>query len=375
MKRILFLFAGLVALSTNAFGTNNVSSETEISSHHRITDYGNSFIFSEGGIEFSVFPDGQFDFFMPNYGPNVSIGVNRPGFNMSFNSGYDYNPYLQYDNFGAIIQIENTPVYYDYYGRVNQIGNIFINYNRLGNITSIGGLNIYYRNNRFFRYDGFINNFNRRYVFRPWHQFYSVPAVNFCIVNRNPYRQFYRPTRYVYYRPYRNNVRDFNINRRRTNRSNNATRYAQTPRNERERNIQRRVTRSFETIATTRATRGDSTNSVTGRTNSTSRNNGITTRSTTPRNNSVDNTGQIRNNTFVNRSSRNNSNTNVTTSRNTVSDNRLATQTRNPKVNTSRSYVAGSQNKNTTAAVKTRSKTSSNSTQNATRSSSRSSRN
>ncbi len=24
---------------------------------------------------------------------------------------------LQYDEFGAIIQIENTPIYYDYYGR------------------------------------------------------------------------------------------------------------------------------------------------------------------------------------------------------------------------------------------------------------------
>ena len=88
--------------------------------------YSKSFIFIEGGIEFSVFPDGQFDFVMQNYSPNVNFGFNTPTASITFNSGYDYNAYVQYDDYGAIIQIENTPVFYDYYGRVTQIGNITI---------------------------------------------------------------------------------------------------------------------------------------------------------------------------------------------------------------------------------------------------------
>ena len=179
MKRILFLFAGLVALSTTAFATNTTTLEAEASINNYVRGYGNSFIFNEGGIEFSVFRDGQFDFYMPNYGPDVSVGINSPGFSLSFNSGFDYNPYVQYDSFGAIIQVENTPIFYDFYGRVNQIGNIFISYNGFNRINRIGGLNVYYRNNAFWRYDGFINVYNRAYVWRPWHRFYAIPPVNF----------------------------------------------------------------------------------------------------------------------------------------------------------------------------------------------------
>ena len=262
MKRILFLFAGLVALSTTAFAINNTTSEAEASINNYVRGYGNSFIFNEAGIEFSVYADGQFDFYMSNYGPDVNVGINSPGFSLSFNSGFDYNPYLQYDNFGGIIQVENTPIYYDYYGRVNQIGNIFINYNNRGRINRVGGLNVYYRNNSFWRYDGFINIYNRAYVYRPWHRFYAVPAVNFCIVNINPYRQYYAPVRHVYYRPYTNNVRHYNVNGRRngnreTRRNNTriSNRYVQTPRNERERSVRRTAESRNATIAQTRATR------------------------------------------------------------------------------------------------------------------------
>ncbi|MDP5082472.1 MAG: hypothetical protein NWP87_07455 [Winogradskyella sp.] len=261
MKRILFLFAGLVALSTTAFGTNNTITEAEASITNYVRGYGNSFIFNEAGIEFSVFADGQFDFFIPNYGPDVRVGINSPGFALSFNTGFDYNPYVQYDSFGAIVQIENTPIFYDFYGRVNQVGNIFINYNGFGRINRIGGLNIHYRNNVFWRYDGYINAYNRSYIWRPWHQFYAVPHVNFCVVNVNPYRQFYAPVRYTYYRPYINNVRHYNINNTRRgyaqvgrhdaiNRTRNQ--YAQSPRNDRERATRKNAERRNNEITRTR---------------------------------------------------------------------------------------------------------------------------
>lgn len=256
MKRILLL-AVLIVVSTTLFATTIRVAETEASLNNYVRGYGNSFIFNEGGIEFSVYRDGQFDFYIPDNGPDVSVGINTPGFTLSFNAGYNYNPYVQYDRFGAIIQIQNTPIFYDFYGRVNQIGDIFIAYNSFNRISRIGGLNVYYRNNIFWRYDGFINTYNRAYVWRPWHRFYILPPVNYCVINVNPYRQFYSPVRHIWYRPYRNNVRYYNVNNGRrgntqiTRRNSN---YVQTPRTQRERTIQRTVTRRNAEITRRRTT-------------------------------------------------------------------------------------------------------------------------
>ena len=58
----LFL-TGIIVQATTTSSTNLISTNTYVSG------YGNSFIFVEGGVEFSVFPDGQFDFYMPVYRP------------------------------------------------------------------------------------------------------------------------------------------------------------------------------------------------------------------------------------------------------------------------------------------------------------------
>ncbi|WP_339623893.1 hypothetical protein [uncultured Winogradskyella sp.] len=392
MRKVLFLFASLMLVNITATATTNTI-EGETSIMNSVRGYGNSFIFNEAGIEFSVFADGQFDFYIPNYGPNVNVGINNPNFSISFNSGFDYNPYLQYDSFGAIIQIENTPVFYDFFGRVNQVGNIFINYNGFGRINRIGGLNIHYRNNVFWRYDGFINNFNRGYVYRPWHRFYGVPQANFCIVNLNPYRQFYTPVRHIYYRPYRNNVRHFNINGRRGNtefgRRSNTTRisdrYVQRPRNNRERTIRRNATRNNTAIASTRASRLNSTSranrSITNNTTNTSRRNNTATANRSNTNRSVtmnERTRNTRSNTNATRSNSRNRNTsaiestrrtrnNVTTTRTGVSnkvETRKSPSVRKPNATKSRTYTKAktqnnrqpsvSQNKRTSSSVKTK---------------------
>jgi len=170
--------ASVMLISSTSFANNNTSTETTVSNYNYVRGYGNSFIFTEGGIEFSVFADGQFDFYAKTFGPNVNVGFSNRNVSFSFNTGYDYNPYVQYDDYGAVIQIENTPLYYDYYGRVNQIGNVHINYNNFGRVNRVGGLNVFYRGNVFSHYTGFINTYNRGYVYRPWHRYYAVPAVN-----------------------------------------------------------------------------------------------------------------------------------------------------------------------------------------------------
>ncbi len=172
----------------------------------RYRGYTNSFIFQEGGIEFAVFPDGQFDFNYLDYGPNFNIAINTPNAHFSFNSGFNYDRFVQYDAYGAVIQIENVPIFYDPYGRVNQIGDIFIDY-RNGWVRRIGNLRVYYgRPGVVVNYRGYINNWNRHYVYRPWHNYYAVPIVDRCVVYNAPYRRYYNPVRFSwnYHRNYWN---------------------------------------------------------------------------------------------------------------------------------------------------------------------------
>lgn len=168
--------------------------------------FSNSFIFVENGITFAVYPDGEFDFYIDRQ-VNLQAGVRLGGAAVTFNSGFNYNPFVQYDDYGAVIQVEHVPVFYDYFGRVSAIGGVNITY-RHGRVFRMGGMRVFYNPMGFYDYHvGFINPFNRVYVFRPFHRFFVRPALGFCMVYRHPYRRFYQPVRYTYYRPYRNNVR------------------------------------------------------------------------------------------------------------------------------------------------------------------------
>lgn len=187
MKKLLFLLGALLTIAaTPAYGASSNNSYS----------YTNSFIFIEGGIEFAVFPDGQLDFNYLDYGPNFNTRFNSAAVNVSFNTGFNYDRFVQYDAYGAVVQVYNVPVFYDSFGRVIQIGDVFINYRR-GWVNRIGGLRINYTRPGFaWRTRGFINPFNRFYVARPWHSFYAVPFSNRCVVFTNPYRRFYNPIRY-----------------------------------------------------------------------------------------------------------------------------------------------------------------------------------
>ena len=174
MKNFVLFFTGLIFASF----TINASETTAESSFNYSYRYGKSFIFNEGGVEFSVYPDGQFDFFLNPRGGGVSVNINRPGVNISFNSGYDYDPYVQYDDYGAVVQIEDIPIFYDYYGRIIQAGDVYINYNRFNRVSRIGGLYIHYNNyGNFLNCSGFINSFNRYYVYQPFHAYFTIPVA------------------------------------------------------------------------------------------------------------------------------------------------------------------------------------------------------
>jgi hypothetical protein len=257
MKRFIYFLAGFVLFSTTAWAKHSNSNFDNSISTYWNFNQTQSFIFMDNGIEFSVFQDGQFDFFMPNYGPQINIGFEINNLNFSFNTGFNYSPFVQYDSFGLIIQIENTPIFYDAFGRVNQIGNVPVYYNNFGFVNRIGGLNIYYINNIYWRHRGFINSFNRAYVWRPWHRNYTIPSAQYCVVSPYAYRRYYTPVRHIYYRPYVNNSRHLVRNRSNPNYRANAnnTGYAQLPRNRSERETRADVTRRNSEINRTRNSR------------------------------------------------------------------------------------------------------------------------
>lgn len=185
-----FLFIGWsVSASVNSSTTTN-----------NYTNYNDSFIFIEGGVEFAVYPNGEFDFyFNPDFRRGNTVHIASPGVNISYNSGYNYDPFVQFDDYGAVIQIESVPVYYDYYGRIIQAGDVFLRYNTFGRLAQVGNLHIHYnRHHHFTHSSGFINHYNRHYVYRPWHTYYRRPYTNVSIVFNRPYRAYYQPHRISY---------------------------------------------------------------------------------------------------------------------------------------------------------------------------------
>jgi hypothetical protein len=197
MRNLVLLFTVLILGTTSTMAA--VTAEDKVVEYNAYR-YNDSFIFVEEGITFSVYPDGEFDFYI-----DKRIGKRRR--NVTFNSGYDYSPYAQYDDYGAVIQVENIPIYYDYYGRVSQVGDVNINY-RNGRVRSVGGMYVYYNNRGYYDYHtGYINVYNRYYTWSPWHAFFARPSLGFCLVYNNPYRRWYNPIRYTYYNPYRYNKR------------------------------------------------------------------------------------------------------------------------------------------------------------------------
>ncbi len=236
--------------------------------------YNNSFIFEENGISFAVYPDGEFDFYINNR-------IGNRNRNVTFNSGFDYSPFAQYDDYGAVIQVENIPIFYDFYGRVSTIGSVDIRY-RNGRVRRVGNMSVYYNNRGFYDYHtGFVNVYNRSYIYRPYHRLFSRPSLNLCLVNRDPYRRFYTPFRYSYYTPYRFNRRHSYVNIGKTYRNNNVRRdreaiYKNDKRvSLRKNNVRsnRNVGRNTNTVArSTKVTRPSQNTVRTSRTTSATRN-------------------------------------------------------------------------------------------------------
>jgi hypothetical protein len=212
MNKIALIFITIFSylLSPLTFA-NTVNSITNTTYGYNYNN-GEKFTFVERGITFSVFRNGEFDFYInPRNGIHTSVDFGLVS--ISYNSGYNYDAYVQYDDYGAIVQIENIPIYYDYYGRIVGAGNIKINY-RSNRLVGIGGLHIYYNAYGYYsHYRGFINTYNRYYAYHPYHNYFVRPYYTSCVVSYDPYRLYYKPKRYNYYNNKKYYSKNHNKNR------------------------------------------------------------------------------------------------------------------------------------------------------------------
>lgn len=199
MKKVKFLFIclGILLGFSSCIASLNTNSSPRPNYAGAQGTYRASvpFIFIEQGVEFAIYPNGEFDFAYVghNYNQNPYRNTSR---SFSYNGGYNYDMYLQFDRFGAVIQVENVPIYYDYYGRISQAGSIPLRYQ--GDVvTQIGNMHIIYeRGNVYLGSSGYVNNYNINIIVRPWHAYYVIP--HYHIVYTTPYRRNYSPARYSY---------------------------------------------------------------------------------------------------------------------------------------------------------------------------------
>lgn len=160
MKKHVLL--AVLILGFFSISNANEKSKKDITVSEENSRYGymNPFKFIERGIEFYVFPNGEFDFNThPEYrrtrrghaSVNVSYGTPRHYHN-------NHGVTIEHDHLGRVRRIGNVFVNYDAFDRIKRIGSVYMNYRR-NLIKNIGGLYVFYdRHHRVIRTSGHIKH-------------------------------------------------------------------------------------------------------------------------------------------------------------------------------------------------------------------------
>jgi len=149
MKKITLLVAGILLVGSvaNAAAMNNKADEERRSRY----SFDEPISFMERGIEFFVFPNGDFDFnTRPQDSPQNGEGTyyyktaGKKGTTVTARGGAaNYGVLIEQDRFGRVRRVGNTFINYDARDRVNRIGSVFMRYNRFA-LTQIGGMQLVY---------------------------------------------------------------------------------------------------------------------------------------------------------------------------------------------------------------------------------------
>lgn len=122
-------------------------------------------VFSERGIEFFVFADGQIDFnTVPTVNPDDAYYYRKGRRGNEMNATYgapgtnNGGVRIEHDAQGRVRRVGNVFLNYDSRGRVKRIGSVYMSYNRYA-LMQVGGLKILYdRYGRIVGTQGRVNN-------------------------------------------------------------------------------------------------------------------------------------------------------------------------------------------------------------------------
>ena len=171
MKKITLLVASILLVGSVA-NASEVIKKTGEEKRMRY-NFDEPISFMERGIEFFVFPNGEFDF---NTRPEDSEGdyfyktAGKRG-NKQEQRPTNYGTRIEHDSFGRVRRIGNTFINYDNRDRVSRIGSVYMRYNRIA-LTQIGGMRIIYNRRgeivdtvgNIKSYSGYVyNNYNNHY--------------------------------------------------------------------------------------------------------------------------------------------------------------------------------------------------------------------
>jgi hypothetical protein len=177
MKKItLLVVASILLVGNMALASENPVFSDNTNRRGYYIDYRDAepIIFRERGIEFMLFPNGEFDFNTRPSGPRYAVnGTNRAPGTRGYYGTSERGIRVEHDNFGRVRRVGNVYINYDAFGRVKRIGTIYMSYNSFA-VTRVGNMRIVYdRRGRIVDVYGFINYANSGYVYNPRGEHYS----------------------------------------------------------------------------------------------------------------------------------------------------------------------------------------------------------
>ncbi|MGL2963580.1 hypothetical protein ACSVH2_07140 [Flavobacterium sp. RSB2_4_14] len=193
MKKITFLVASVLMTT----GILNAKEVTRFTSNNTNFCFDEPISFVERGIEFFVFPNGEFDF---NTRPQDSQGdyyyktAGKRGTTVAIGRPINYGTLIEHDSFGRVRRIGNTFINYDNRDRVNRIGTVYMRYNRFA-LTQIGGMQIVYnRSGEIIDTIGSVKGYRNQGYAYSYQNYYNDYYVN-------NYASNFQDDDYYYYKP------------------------------------------------------------------------------------------------------------------------------------------------------------------------------
>ncbi len=160
MKRVTLFITALLMVST-AVSAPKLTSDLD-GKDLRITKryrYTQPILFVERGVEFLIFPNGEFDFNTEIVGGLFDDDFyyrNNNSRRSSINATFGAPGFrARYSRHGG------TLVLHDRFGKVRRIGNVFINYDRIGRVKRIGSVYMRYRHGLLKQVGGLTIRYNR----------------------------------------------------------------------------------------------------------------------------------------------------------------------------------------------------------------------